>query len=182
MARLARTRLRGFAGAARATARTLALALAVCAGAAGGCRRHARARADARASARGLVVRVPGALRIARGIDTLSVGVDLESCARTRVKADSGMALGIEVTTRLFIKGATRVLSERHAVVPGSDLTALGVSWNTRRDGIPEPGKSYLAEMRFVLFETNVRPGPHWNPHSGRFKALLTRTIRQAEE
>jgi hypothetical protein len=36
--------------------------------------------------------------------------------------------------------------------------------------------------MRLVLFETDVPSQHEWNPHSGRYKALWTRTLRQAEE
>lgn len=127
-------------------------------------------------------MRVPAALRIARGIETLAVGIDPASCAETTVSVDPAMVLGIESTTRLFSKGRTRLLSQRHGDASGSDFAAVAVTWNAQRDGIPEPGKNYVIEMHLVLFETDVRPGPRWNPHRGRFKTLLSRTIRQAEE
>jgi hypothetical protein len=173
--------LEGFVGPAWPAARTFALVLALSASSATGCGRRGSS-GEARASGRRLTLRVPAALRIARGIDTLSVGVDPASCADTSVAVDPARTLGVESTTRLFVKGATHALSVRHAVTPGSDLTAIGATWTTRQDGIPEPDKSYVVEVRFALFETDARPASHWNPHAGRFKALLTRTIRQAEE
>jgi hypothetical protein len=36
--------------------------------------------------------------------------------------------------------------------------------------------------MHLVLFETDVPPQHEWDPHAGHYKALWTRTLRQAEE
>ena len=56
------------------------------------------------------------------------------------------------------------------------------VYWNATPDGIPAQGTRYVGEMRIVLFQTDVPPGRGWNPHAGRFEALWTQTLRQAEE
>lgn len=60
---------------------------------------------------------------------------------------------------------------------------SLGIdTWSTRTDGLPVPGTKYLAEVRLVLFETDVPPQHEWDPHAGRYQALWTRTLQQAEE
>ena len=127
-------------------------------------------------------VRVPAALGIARALDTLSVSVDPSSLADTTVRVDGGMIVGVESETVVFPVGQPRPASGRHGFRSGADFT-LGVdTWSASTDGIPVPGTKYVAEMRLVLFETDVPPQPRWNPHAGRFEALWTRTLKQAEE
>jgi hypothetical protein len=138
--------------------------------------------ADARAS-RGVVVRVPGALRLARGLDTLSVEVDPAAGAETTVHADPGMVLGVESETRVFARGRSSTAAPaRHGYFSGTTFDVGTSIWSTSVDGLPQPGEKYVAEMKLVLFETDVAPGHAWDPHAGRFVALLTRTLRQAEE
>ena len=145
------------------------------------CDRHRAAGMDA-AAAREVVVRVPAALRIARGLDTLSVELDPDARAEMTVKVTPPSTLGVAYTTRVFEAGGTRVVSERHGDVPGPGFDLGTLVWRSDQDGLPQPGRKYVVEMRLVLFETEVAPGPRWNPHKGRFRSLLTRTLRQAEE
>ena len=165
---------------ARAMFRALALApilLASC--------HSPRTFASLGADASGLVqlsLRVPAALMIERGIDTLSVAVDPATLGLTQVAADAGMVLGVETQTRVFPKGRMQEALERHAVGRGADLAAGATTWIAKKDGIPEPGTEYVVEMQIVLFETDVPASNTWDPHAGNFKSLWTRTLRQAEE
>jgi hypothetical protein len=127
-------------------------------------------------------VRVPAALSLARALDTLSVSLDPSSLADTAVTVDAGMIVGVESDVVVFPLGSPQPDWQRHGFQSGADFT-LGVdTWSTSPDGIPAPGTRYVAEMRLVLFETDVPPQHEWNPHGGRFNALWTRTLRQAEE
>lgn len=151
-----------------------------------GCRTHGGQDShtvDAAAS-RQVTVRVPGALLIARGLDTLSVRIDPAAEGETTVRVDAGMVLGVESETRVFERGRPGEASPaRHVDTPGAALDAAGATWTTRQDGLPEPGKEYAAEMKLVLFETDVPPAPAWDPRAGgHFHVLLERTLRQAEE
>jgi hypothetical protein len=127
-------------------------------------------------------VRVPAALSIARALDTLSVSVDPSSLADTTVTVDAGMVVGVESETVVFAIGQPRPASGRRGLQSGADF-ALGVdTWSASAEGLPTPGTKYVAEMRLVLFETNVPPQHEWDPHAGRFEVLWTRTLRQSEE
>jgi hypothetical protein len=127
-------------------------------------------------------VRVPAALSIARALDTLSLSIDRSSLADTTVTVDPGMIVGVESETVVFPVGQPRPASGRHGFQSGADFT-LGVdTWSASTDGLPVPGTKYVAEMRLVLFETDVPPQHEWDPHAGRFEALWTRTLQQAEE
>jgi hypothetical protein len=127
-------------------------------------------------------VRVPAALSVARALDTLSVSVDPSSLADTTVTLDAGMILGVESETAVFPAGEPRPASGRHGLHSSADFT-LGVdTWSASTEGLPVPGTKYVAEMRLVLFETDVPPQHEWDPHAGRFVALWTRTLQQAEE
>jgi hypothetical protein len=129
-----------------------------------------------------LSVHVPAALRIERGLDTLSVSIDETSLAPTDVTADPGMVLGVETDTYVFPLGQPRPSAGRHGLASSTDFD-LGVdTWNAAQDGVPAPGKRYVVEMDMVLFETDIPPGHSWDPHAGRYKALWTRALRQAEE
>ncbi len=127
-------------------------------------------------------VRVPAALSLSRGLDTLSVSIDPASLADTAVTVDPGMVLGIESDTAVFPVGQQPPAGGRKGYVSGTSFSLGTSTWTTRSDGVPQPGIRYVAEMRLVLFETDVPPGHSWDPHSGRYKALWTRTLRQAEE
>jgi hypothetical protein len=131
---------------------------------------------------RELAVRVPAALRIARAIDALSVGIDSASLAFTQVTTDAGMVIGVEREVFVFPEGQARPVSGRSAVVPSADFAVSTDTWTTKQDGIPLPGTRYAVEVQFVLFETDVSPANGWNPHTGNYKALWSRTLRQAEE
>lgn len=138
---------------------------------------------DAEAAAPGpLAVRVPAALMISRAIDALSVSVDPASLALTHVTTDVGMVVGVEREVFVFPEGVARPAVGRRSVVPAADFAASTDTWTTKEDGIPAPGTRYVVEVRFVLFEADVAPVNGWDPHVGNYKALWSRTLRQAEE
>ena len=137
---------------------------------------------DAASGPRELAVRVPAALMIARAIDGLSVSVDPATLALTQVTADAGMILGVEREVFVFPEGQARPAMGRSAVAPSADFTASTDTWTTGQDGIPALGTRYAVEGRFVLFETDVAVASGWNPHAGKYKALWSRTLHQAEE
>jgi hypothetical protein len=127
-------------------------------------------------------VRVPAALRIGRALDELSVAIDPASLGLTHVAADEGMVLGVETDVFVFPQGQARPALGRHGFVAGADFVVGTNTWNAKQDGIPVRGVRYVVEMQFVLFETDVPPVHAWDPHAGKYKALWTRTLRQAEE
>jgi hypothetical protein len=127
-------------------------------------------------------VRVPAALSLSRGLDTLSVSIDRASLAGTEVTVDPGMLLGVESDTVVFPVGQQPPPVGRKGYASGTDFSLGTSTWSMRADGIPVPGTRYVAEMRLVLFETDVPTQHEWDPHSGRYKALWKRTLRQAEE
>jgi hypothetical protein len=139
-------------------------------------------RGDDASGPRAQAVRVPAALSLSRGLDTLSVSIDPASLADTEVTVDPGMLLGVESDTMVFPVGQQPPEAGRRGYTSGTDFSLGTSTWSTRTDGIPVPGKRYVAEMRLVLFETDVPSQHEWDPHSGRYKALWTRTLRQAEE
>jgi hypothetical protein len=127
-------------------------------------------------------VRVPAALSVARAIDSLSVAIDPASLGQLQVTARQGSIVGVETHVSVFPQGQARPVVERDAVASGADFNVGPSTWMTKRDGVPAPGTKYVVEMRLVLFETSVPPAEEWNPHAGTFRALWTRTLRQAEE
>ena len=147
------------------------------------CTRHASPPSGLDASAPALVsVRVPAGLSLARALDSLSVAVDPGSLAVTQVTVDPGMTLGVETRTTVFARGQPPPPPGRHGFASGADFTLGEDIWNTAQDGLPVPGTKYVAQVELVLFETDVPPGPKWNPHAGRYVALWTRTLQQGEE
>lgn len=128
-------------------------------------------------------MRVPNALRVARALDSLSVEIDPTAGAETTVRADPGMVLGVESEIRVFGRGRPGGAGPgRHGYASGATFDVGRSIWSTREDGIPQVDEKYEAEMKLVLFETDVPPGHEWDPRAGQFKVLLTRTLRQAEE
>ena len=138
---------------------------------------------DADAPAPGqLAVRVPAALTISRALDALSVSVDAASLAWTHVTTEAGRVVGVEREVFVFPAGQTRPASGRRRVVPSTDFGVGTDTWTTKQDGIPVAGTQYVVEVRFVVFETDALPANGWDPHAGNYKALWSRTLRQAEE
>jgi len=166
----------------RTSTQRAVVALALVFSAATGCDRHrARATADA-GPAHELTVSVPAALRIARGLDTLSVELDPDLLANKAVRVERGRSIGVAYTARVHERGRTRIESTRHGYVPGRGFDVGTLVWRTDKDGLPRAGRKYQVEMQLLLFETDVKPGPHWNPHAGHFHVLLEKTLSQAEE
>jgi len=137
---------------------------------------------DADAGTHQIAVRVPAALSIARAIDALSVAVDPASLALTQVTADAGMFIGMEREVFVFPEGQARPALGGRGLTQNTDFTASTDTWNAKEDGLPVPGIQYAVEMHFALFETDVPYSNGWNPHAGNYKALWSRTLRQAEE
>lgn len=129
-----------------------------------------------------LQVRVPAALTMARALDTLSVAIDPASLALTQVTVDPGMTLGVESDVVVFPQGQTPPPNPRHGLSSGADFDRWADTWSTAQDGLPVPGVKYVADVRLVLFATDVPPGHMWDPHAGRYEVLWTRTLQQAEE
>ncbi len=129
-----------------------------------------------------LSVRVPAALRIARAIDALSISIDPASLADTTVQAHRGMFVGVEAQFLVFPVGEARPAAGRRRLQSSADFGAVTATWDTKPDGVPVSGTKYVAEMRVVLFETDAAPNREWDPHSGHYKSLWTRTLRQTEE
>ena len=160
------------------------LALVFCAA----CRREAAAPTFEDASTpRAITVHVPAALRVARAIDSLSVEIDPASRADTTVSVDPGMTIGVETDSQAFVIGQPDVVvGSRHGRASGGDFDVGIATWNTAQDAVPQIDKKYVVEMKVVLFETDTPPArassQQWDPHAGHFKALFTRTLRQAEE
>jgi hypothetical protein len=153
---------------------------------AAGCRSQSSSLGDASA-ARSVTVHVPGALRVARAIDLLSVEIDPSSRADVEVSVDPGMSLAVETESQVFVAGESiakaRTLSGRAS---GGDFDVGVATWSTALDGVPQLDKKYVVEMRLVLFETDL-PLAHdsdrdADAHGAHLKTLLTRTLRQAEE
>ncbi|HEV3192060.1 MAG TPA: hypothetical protein VGY54_16225 [Polyangiaceae bacterium] len=152
----------------------------VCAGCDRGSRSTSRARDGF--GPQEISIRVPAALSIARGIGALSVSIDPASLADTTVQADRGTFIGVEAEVFVFPVGQARAAARGHSLQSSADFGAVTATWDAEHDGIPGSGTKYIAEMQLVLFETDVAPGREWNPHSGHYKSLWTRTLRQAEE
>jgi hypothetical protein len=132
-------------------------------------------------SAHEISVRVPGALRIARSLEALTVDFDPAARASVVLAVDAGMVLGTEVHTVVYPIGGAPPAN-------GAELLSSGVAFDdtlvTRNaaDGIPAPGKRYAAQADVTVFETDVPPGHMWTPRSGKYKVLWTRTLHQKEE
>jgi hypothetical protein len=98
------------------------------------------------------------------------------------VTAHAGTTRGIEAHARVLPRGSEHAVAERSAVAPGTDFAVAASTWSAEKDGVPAPGTRYVVEVELVLFETDVPPSGAWDPRGGRFAALWTRTLRQAEE
>jgi hypothetical protein len=92
------------------------------------------------------------------------------------------MVVGVEREVFVFPKGLARPATGRRGVVPSADFTVSTDTWTTKENGIPVPGTQYVVEVSFVLFEADTPPTHGWDPHAGSYKALWSRTLRQAEE
>jgi hypothetical protein len=129
-----------------------------------------------------ITVRVPAALMLARGLDTLTVSVDPASLAPVELNAEPGMTLGVATDVVVFVQGQAAPDHGRRGLSSGVGFAQDTDTWSAAQDGLPVPGRKYEAEMRLTLFETDVPPGSHWNPEAGRYEVLWARTLRQAEE
>lgn len=128
-------------------------------------------------------MQVPAGIRIARSLDSLAVSFDPAARAPVSLVVDPGMVLGVETEERVFPVGGRRPKeASRLGLASGADPYGGTSIYSTSQGGIPAPGTRYEVEIQLVLFETDVPPGPMWQPRAGRHKELWRRTLRQAEE
>ncbi len=119
---------------------------------------------------------------VARSLDTLTAAIDPSSLAVTQVPSGERTFVGVEADTLVFEKGQRRPVAERHTVVPGAAFDLGTSAWNASPDGVPLRDKKYVVEMKLTLFETDRAPGRQWAPQEGKYRALWSSTLRQAEE
>ena len=120
---------------------------------------------------------VPTRLIVVRSEDQISVSVDQQSLVEIELEVGYKMVAGFK--SRLFVisQGERK---HRSSGLGGS--ANIGTSFLHRsQGGIPQPGRKYVIEVEFVIFETDI-PGQHlWSPKSGRYRELWSKTITSEE-
>ena len=128
-----------------------------------------------------LLLHVPTKLKIERTTDMLSVQIDRTSLEATNLMVGTNMVTGAHSKLYVYPKGESRPANGRYEWGTSFDL---GKSlWHTRPEGIPLPGKKYVVELDFTVFETDVPPQHEWSPQGSRnYKVLWQRTLKQTVE
>jgi hypothetical protein len=128
-------------------------------------------------------VRVPTKLKIERTTDMLSVTIDANtnSFESTNLMVGTNMVTGVRTEDYVYPVGETRSAKYggRGSLSTDLDFNIGTIFLHTKRDGIPQAGKSYIVEMDLAVFETDIPGGHLWMPESEKYKVIWRRTLKQ---
>jgi hypothetical protein len=128
-----------------------------------------------------ILVLVPTKLKTEQTTESLSVGFDTNSLESTNLTVGANMLAGFQYEQYVYPAGEKRPAEGGLGLIGHvggnySDVTY----WNTKRDGIPLPGKEYVVEMDLAVFETDIPPQHEWQPQGSKnYKILWKRTLKQ---
>jgi hypothetical protein len=127
---------------------------------------------------------VPTGFKIARDTKTLSVGLDPDTMRPIEITVGKKMVIGEREDDRIYEAGRPRPvnaggvgLSSLNEDNGEASLSTGATTFYNRSQGhIPEPGKTYVVEMKITVFETNLPPQHMWRPKMD--KVLWTGTLK----
>lgn len=126
---------------------------------------------------------IPTQLKIVRTADTRSVSTDTDSLESTNLMVGTNMVTGAQSEFYVYPVGAPRAANPMGMGMNSGLNFSLGTSyWNRIRDGIPQPDQSYVVEIAFAAFQTDVPAQHMWDPQSDKYKILLRWTSKQIVE
>lgn len=126
-----------------------------------------------------VVVQIPANLAITRTADSLSIATDRTKSNPATISVGQNMITGLESRLFAYPKDGPRPPKPGGHGLGGTDFNIGTSILNTKTDGIPVPGKSYVVEIEWTIFETDVPPQHHWLPKSGKYKVILEGTLKQ---
>jgi hypothetical protein len=111
----------------------------------------------------------------------ISASIEHKSMESIKLKVGSNMATGAEADLYVYPAGESRPAEPSKRIINTEmEYGLAGLCVNTDRDGMPKPGKKYVVEVDFAIFETDIPFNPPaWDPHSKNYKVLWTRTFSQ---
>jgi hypothetical protein len=116
-------------------------------------------------------ISVPARLKVERAAGELSVSYDPASFHKVPITAGDGMIVGFTDVSRLYHQGGPRP-AEDGTIRMGTIIETNATMPMTGASTIPDPGDGYVIEHDITVFETDIPPGPRWNPLSGKYRVL----------
>jgi hypothetical protein len=125
-------------------------------------------------------VRVPTKLQIERTADTLSVTIDTNGFESTNLMVGTNVVTVVLEKLFIYPAGAPRPTNSAYGAQGQLDFDLGGLLFHTERDGLPQPGKSYVVEADLTAFETDA-PRGHFPifPWSTNYEIIWQRTLKQ---
>jgi hypothetical protein len=120
-------------------------------------------------------------LRIKRTDDQISVGVDPGRLKSVELGVGKNMVVGFK--HELFVYREDKLIESHpggmQSPPDGVSYSTLAYSFKRGTDKIPQPGETYRVEVRLSLFETDIPTQHFWQPESGKYRVLWTKTLKQ---
>ncbi len=124
-------------------------------------------------------VRVPTKLKIERTADMLSVSIDTNGFETTNLMVGTNVVTGVEETLFIYPVGEPRPTNSGFGAQGELDFNLGTVFLATKRDGIPQAGKSYVVEMDLSAFEIDTPQDRQIFPWSTNYEIIWRRTLKQ---
>lgn len=121
-------------------------------------------------------IELPTRLVVKREEERLSYTVDADSLEAVRVSVGRKMVTGLMYELTIRRNDGSVAVSGRRGMTTSSNI-GEGII-NRSQDGIPVDGESYVVELRFDVFETDIPAQHRWSPRSGKFRVVMTRTLK----
>jgi len=129
-----------------------------------------------------VVVQIPTELVIERTADSLSIALDGAKRKPATITVGEKMITGVEDRTFVYPKGEPRPSGPGEIGLGGTDFNFGARIMHLKPEGIPVKGKSYVIEVEWTIFETDIPPQHMWSPRSGKYKILLEGKLQKTVE
>ncbi len=129
-----------------------------------------------------VVVQIPSKLALKRTGDSISIAQENTVFQSKKLSVGLNMIIGVHYRVYVYPSGDPRP-SQTQSGGTGTGTNFIdgmgdfGVPG--KRDRAAIKGKKSIVEIVWTVFETDMEPQHFWEPESGKYKILLTGTLRQ---
>ena len=121
-------------------------------------------------------IELPTRLVVTREDKRLSYTVAPDSLETVRISVGRKMVTGLIYELTIRHDDGSVAVSGRRGMTTSANIGEGFI--NRSQDGIPVDGESYVVELRFDVFETDIPAQHMWNPRRGKFRVVMTRKLK----
>jgi hypothetical protein len=126
-----------------------------------------------------VAVLIPTRLQVRTVGATLLAEIDPNSIESTNLLVGTNMIVGTETETEIYPADNPKLERWVGGSMGGGAPLLGGSVWASNLNDKLIPGKKYVIEADFTLFETDIPPQHMWEPSGSKYKILWRQTLKQ---